>query len=856
MSKHTHIQRQRQLLKAFSLANKKRAELENSGKIRFDETNKTANTIFSNKKEVYAKSKTDAETRKRNELETAGKELEQIRKKASDTLAIANTSDSAALKILNESNLAAKIVLTPASKFDFVGKVEPFGELSRNSNEAARGVDELNNSVKIWKQWRFARDARQQTLRALLFGAIIIVLILLGGVGYYVYRSWTIKQHYDNANIALDQGKFEEALAELEQVLAIDENYEPAKTLLYETYYQAAKMAVEAEEWDSAIAEIDQLKQLNPDYKDISSLLESNDKFQKYLSSFASTRWFDSNNIVSSTIYSHDDKVNSVAFSSDGQTLTSGANDRIVRLWTIYKNELATSLKADGEVSSVAFGPNDPNLLAVGLANKAIVQLWQLKNGVSIQRLTGHDKTIIYDVAFSPNGEFLASGGNDNTIRVWKDGGKTVYVLGGHSNSVTTVSFSPDGDILASGSIDGTVRLWNVFTGEYIDSLQGNKNTVNDLVFSPDGNILVVGSADGFLRVWNVNSKKLESQIKTTSPTNSPIQITSISFNPVSNPYGDLLASGLSNGEILLWQLKKTGEISQSGVLKGHKSKVNSVAFSPDGLVLASGSDDQTVRLWQPQYSAASASTESNIVAVTVDPANSSGSASKSDMIPANTPAPTEKPAATKRPTNTPKPTVTPTKRPKSTPRPTATSTPKPQPTKPTITCRKPPQGEFANLWGLYKERLGCPFANEVKPLYGQFADMPFEKGHLFWIGDVDVYGNIRQVIATFGGQNEGDTGTWSIRAETWNGEGICNVSSPPDGRYLPDRGIAKVWCELDGINSLGFAMAPVEFSAGRGINALQNFEKAIIFRDSDGYSKGLAYVLFRDNQTYIRVRY
>jgi hypothetical protein len=133
---------------------------------------------------------------------------------------------------------------------------------------------------------------------------------------------------------------------------------------------------------------------------------------------------------------------------------------------------------------------------------------------------------------------------------------------------------------------------------------------------------------------------------------------------------------------------------------------------------------------------------------------------------------------------------------------------------------------------------------------------MPFERGHLFWIGNIDVYGNTKQVIATFGGQNEGDRGSWSVHSDTWNGEGICGVPAPPAGLYLPDRGIAKVWCEIDGINQLGYATALTEFAPNRGVDAIQNFEKAVIFRDSDGYSKGLVYVLLWDSMTYFRVRY
>jgi hypothetical protein len=187
-------------------------------------------------------------------------------------------------------------------------------------------------------------------------------------------------------------------------------------------------------------------------------------------------------------------------------------------------------------------------------------------------------------------------------------------------------------------------------------------------------------------------------------------------------------------------------------------------------------------------------------------------------------------------------------------PRPAVTPTASPHPAGASITCPKKPQGEFANLWQRRKEALGCPLANEINPLYGQFAELPFERGHLFWVGEIDGYGRIRLAIATFGGQNQGDTGAWLTHPENWNGEGICGVPSPPQGLYLPDRGLAKVWCEIDGLNRLGYATAPQEFVPNHGIDAIQNFEKAVVFRDSNGYSQGLVYILFRDSNSYVVV--
>lgn len=167
--------------------------------------------------------------------------------------------------------------------------------------------------------------------------------------------------------------------------------------------------------------------------------------------------------------------------------------------------------------------------------------------------------------------------------------------------------------------------------------------------------------------------------------------------------------------------------------------------------------------------------------------------------------------------------------------------------------CSQIPQGAFANLWRENKDLLGCP--TDLSPIYGQFADMPFEKGHLFWIGSVDGYDEVKRFILITGGQNDKDTGTWAIYPDTWRGEVTCRPE-PPSGLYAPERGFASVWCQNDGLNKLGYATAPQEFSPSYGINALQNFEKALVFRDSDGFNRGLVYVLFGQNRTYLKMKY
>jgi serine/threonine-protein kinase len=187
-------------------------------------------------------------------------------------------------------------------------------------------------------------------------------------------------------------------------------------------------------------------------------------------------------------------------------------------------------------------------------------------------------------------------------------------------------------------------------------------------------------------------------------------------------------------------------------------------------------------------------------------------------------------------PTDTPTPTVTPSS--------TPTTPPPPPP------CAFPAQGIFAGLWQTYRAKLGCPIHQEPKPL--QDAEQAFDNGHMFWRQDTDfayvVYEKGEQQ-----GTYQAFTGMWSEGDPEYS----C-AAAPPPGKVQPKRGFGAVWCVLGGPSAaIGWGLSEeAGFGPGNGDPAVQDFEHGFILRDSDGTTKGLAYVFFGDELTFVRVAY
>ncbi len=353
----------------------------------------------------------------------------------------------------------------------------------------------------------------------------------------------------------------------------------------------------------------------------------------------------------STRLEGHRGDVTSVAFSRDGRTLASGGKDNVVIVWNHRQARQIRRLSHPRDVEAVVFGQHGRTL--VSNDSLGTVRLWDARTGrlrTTTEPLDGRGKglsvavaparlaaatdkrVVVLDIsrarldqsiatiaarvpkvtaiALGPGNRAIATGTSEGSITVWDAETRTRQLeLTGHRSRVTSLAFGPNGRRLASGSSDSSIILWDTEGGKRItggseersgkdEALSEHGGSVRRLAFSPDGRTLASGSSDDRVLLWDVATGKPrlapQKDPKSSDPTKKHRgDVLALAFSPD----GALLASGSQDDTIVLWDVE-TG-VSFESPLKGHAGDVTELLFHPDGHVLYSAGRDKKINVWR-----------------------------------------------------------------------------------------------------------------------------------------------------------------------------------------------------------------------------------------------------------------
>jgi eukaryotic-like serine/threonine-protein kinase len=285
--------------------------------------------------------------------------------------------------------------------------------------------------------------------------------------------------------------------------------------------------------------------------------------------------------------YGLSQRILNLSYARDGK-LAGAGSDGLIRIWRNQLTSEAQTFRGDPQlVYSVAFSPDGQTLASAGRSGR--VSLWNSSGGMETFTLSA--PTALHAIAWGPSSRLLAGAGEQrSSLLLWdlQDRARPPAEFQGHAGKVLCVAVASDGGLVASGGDDRTARLLDLRTPAQPPLvLRGHGGPVSALAFRPDGGLLTTAShADDAIRLWDVASGTLNKLLHTGSNG-----VQALAFSPD----GHWLASAGLDGDIHIWDLPSGKE---SLTLTGHKGWVNALAFGPGGQYLASAGNDKIVRIW------------------------------------------------------------------------------------------------------------------------------------------------------------------------------------------------------------------------------------------------------------------
>ncbi|KIK81105.1 hypothetical protein PAXRUDRAFT_204175 [Paxillus rubicundulus Ve08.2h10] len=243
-------------------------------------------------------------------------------------------------------------------------------------------------------------------------------------------------------------------------------------------------------------------------------------------------------------------------------------------------------------VEELVFSKNVEELKIISTSADETIRIWNADTGKQVgEPLLGHAAKTS-GIAISTDGTKIVSGADDGRIIMWSAETRTITRIIKPRMSrgnlrLMSLSFSPDDKTFASASLDGTCTVWNSETGELLFDFDDHQDMVGTVAYSPSGVKIASGSYDHTIRIRNAHTGE-----RLTQPLLHADDVRSMVWSPDSRQ----LISACNDGQIYFWSAPTGAQLGSP--LQAHLDKINCVAISPSGSLLASASVDHTARLW------------------------------------------------------------------------------------------------------------------------------------------------------------------------------------------------------------------------------------------------------------------
>ncbi|KIJ13500.1 hypothetical protein PAXINDRAFT_80921 [Paxillus involutus ATCC 200175] len=302
--------------------------------------------------------------------------------------------------------------------------------------------------------------------------------------------------------------------------------------------------------------------------------------------------------LVLGPIKGHRDWVRCVLWSLDGSQLFSASDDRTIRCWN---SDMGESIGEPWKghtfwVYSLSLSPDGTKLVSASFDKT--VRFWDAQSGDPIGQPLQHDNAL-HAVTFSPSGEFVASGGNDTKVSIWRSvnlTAKPLMTMPGHEQAIQKIAYLPGGERIVTCSWDKTVRIWDVENGEQEGTTREHEGWVSGLAVTRDGKRILSGGFDKQIGVWDVETHELREGWEEETGAIC-VRIFSVCFSPNGEKLACAVGNGYSEIGVIHVYDVGSGELVL-GPIKGHEEIISDVLWSLDGSQLFSASEDHTIRCW------------------------------------------------------------------------------------------------------------------------------------------------------------------------------------------------------------------------------------------------------------------